>query len=97
LYKLLDQLYQGPFSLIVQCKDANQLEIIISKLEGQLTGTIIADDKKVSNYTIVIEALIKRWVRPFSFQNWPDYLLPDELKSKNPLGISRFVNGKQII
>jgi len=125
----------GPFSMVVQCKDASQLETIISKLEGQLTGTIIADDTEISNYNNVIEALknrvgriifngvptgvevcpsmqhggpypastdsrftavgihsIKRWVRPFSFQNWPDHLLPDALKKNNPLRISRMVN-----
>jgi 2,5-dioxopentanoate dehydrogenase len=37
---------------------------------------------------------IKRWVRPVSFQNFPDSLLPDELKASNPLGIRRLVNGK---
>jgi NADP-dependent aldehyde dehydrogenase len=127
----------GPFSLVVQCKDVSQLEMIISKLEGQLTGTIIADDSELSSYTNIIEALknrvgriifngvptgvevcpsmqhggpypastdsrftavgihsIKRWVRPFSFQNWPDQLLPDELKKQNPLEISRLVNNK---
>jgi 2,5-dioxopentanoate dehydrogenase len=35
---------------------------------------------------------IKRFARPLSFQNWPDELLPDELKEGNPLGISRAVS-----
>lgn len=34
---------------------------------------------------------IKRFARPLSFQNWPDELLPDELKEGNPLGIARAV------
>jgi 2,5-dioxopentanoate dehydrogenase len=34
---------------------------------------------------------IKRFARPLSFQNWPDELLPDELKEENPLGITRAV------
>ena len=38
---------------------------------------------------------IKRWVRPFSYQDWPNNLLPDELKNENPLQISRVVNGSQ--
>lgn len=41
---------------------------------------------------------IRRFVRPLAFQNWPDILLPDELKKVNPLGIWRTVNnepGKQ--
>jgi NADP-dependent aldehyde dehydrogenase len=33
-------------------------------------------------------------VRPFSFQSWPNEMLPDELKNENPLGISRIIDGK---
>lgn len=127
----------GPFSMVVQCQDKEQLELIISKLEGQLTGTLIADNE-ASEYTGLISALqnrvgriiyngvptgvevcpsmvhggpypastdsrftavginsIKRWVRPFSYQDWPNELLPDELKNENPLGISRLVDNKQ--
>jgi len=128
----------GPFSMVVQCKDDKQLGTIISKLEGQLTGTVIAENDELFQYKHVIEALknrvgrvifngvptgvevcpsmvhggpypastdsrftavginsIKRWVRPFGYQSWPNQLLPDELKDENPLGISRLVNGKQ--
>ena len=128
----------GPFSMVVQCKDTAQLETVISQLEGQLTGTLIAENDEIRQYPEIIEALqdrvgriiyngvptgvevcpamvhggpypastdsrftavgihsIKRWVRPFSYQNWPDALLPDALKNSNPLGISRLVNGKQ--
>jgi 2,5-dioxopentanoate dehydrogenase len=128
----------GPFSMVVQCEDTNQLEEIISKLEGQLTGTLIASNSEVIQYTKIIEVLqnrvgriifngvptgvevcpamvhggpypastdsrftavginsIKRWVRPFSFQDWPNNLLPNELKDENPLGISRLINGEQ--
>ncbi|WP_299224049.1 aldehyde dehydrogenase (NADP(+)) [uncultured Aquimarina sp.] len=128
----------GPFSMVVQCADANELETIINNLEGQLTGTILAEKEETTRYISVIEALqnrvgriifngvptgvevcpamlhggpypastdsrftavgihsIKRWVRPFSYQSWPNDLLPDELKNENPLGISRLVNGKQ--
>jgi NADP-dependent aldehyde dehydrogenase len=45
-----------------------------------------------SRFTAVGTGSIKRWVRPFSFQNWPDDLLPNELKNANPLGIQRLVN-----
>ncbi|MFD2563137.1 aldehyde dehydrogenase (NADP(+)) [Aquimarina rubra] len=128
----------GPFSMVVQCADARELETIINNLEGQLTGTILAEKEEATTYISVIEALqnrvgriifngvptgvevcpamlhggpypastdsrftavgihsIKRWVRPFSYQSWPNDLLPDELKNENPLGISRLVNGKQ--
>jgi NADP-dependent aldehyde dehydrogenase len=128
----------GPFSMVVQCENRYQLEEIISKLEGQLTGTIIGDESEIAGYLNVVNALqnrvgriifngvptgvevcpamvhggpypastdsrftavginsIKRWVRPFSFQSWPNNLLPNELKNENPLGISRLINGKQ--
>jgi NADP-dependent aldehyde dehydrogenase len=128
----------GPFSMVVQCDDSNQLEEIISNLEGQLTGTLIAGENEANDYTNVIAALqnrvgrvifngvptgvevcpamvhggpypsstdsrftavgihsIKRWVRPFSYQDWPNDLLPNELQNENPLGISRLVNGTQ--
>jgi len=35
---------------------------------------------------------IKRFARPLSFQNWPDELLPEELREGNPLGIVRTVS-----
>jgi NADP-dependent aldehyde dehydrogenase len=125
----------GPFSLIVQCQDAQELETIIAHLEGQLTGTLIAEKEEATKYPTLITALqnrvgrliyngvptgvevcpsmvhggpypastdsrftavginsIQRWVRPFSYQDWPNDLLPDELKNENPLGISRLVN-----
>ena len=128
----------GPFSIVVQCKDIRQLEDIISSLEGQLTGTIIAENNEITSHPRIIETLqnrvgriiyngvptgvevspsmvhggpypsstdsrftavginsIKRWVRPFSFQDWPNNLLPDELKDENPLQILRVVNGSQ--
>jgi len=47
-----------------------------------------------SRFTAVGINSIKRWVRPFSFQDWPNNLLPDELKNENPLKIARLVNGK---
>lgn len=47
-----------------------------------------------SRFTAVGIHSIKRWVRPFSYQDWPNDLLPEELKNENPLDISRSVNGK---
>ncbi|WP_298545532.1 aldehyde dehydrogenase (NADP(+)) [uncultured Aquimarina sp.] len=128
----------GPFSMVVQCADISELENIINNLEGQLTGTILAENEEADTYISVIEALqnrvgriifngvptgvevcpamlhggpypastdsrftavgidsIKRWVRPLSYQSWPNSLLPKELQNENPLKISRLVNGKQ--
>ncbi len=127
----------GPFSMVVQCENIQQLETIISKLEGQLTGTILSENNEIKNYPTIVSELqnrvgriifngvptgvevcpsmvhggpypastdsrftavgvnsIKRWVRPFSFQSWPNELLPDELKNENPLGILRLIDGK---
>ncbi len=135
------RLYQevfGPFSMVIQCENIHQLEEIISSLEGQLTGTIIAETNEIEIHSKIIATLqnrvgriiyngvptgvevspsmvhggpypsstdsrftavginsIKRWVRPFSFQDWPNHLLPDELKNENPLQILRTVNGSQ--
>ncbi|MFO7445166.1 MAG: aldehyde dehydrogenase (NADP(+)) [Ignavibacteriaceae bacterium] len=36
---------------------------------------------------------IYRFVRPVSYQNFPNEMLPDELKNKNPLNIWRMLNG----
>ncbi|HRG43312.1 MAG TPA: aldehyde dehydrogenase (NADP(+)), partial [Saprospiraceae bacterium] len=45
-------------------------------------------------FTSVGPDAIKRFVRPISFQNWPEQLLPDELKDSNPLHILRIVDGQ---
>ena len=130
----------GPFSMVVQCENIAQLEEIISKLEGQLTGTILAEKDEIKSYTTIVSLLqnrvgriifngvptgvevcaamvhggpypastdsrftavginsIKRWVRPFSFQSWPNELLPNELKNENPLGILRVVDGENTL
>ena len=130
----------GPFSMVVQCENGQQLEEIIANLEGQLTGTVLAENEELKNYEKVINALqnrvgriifngvptgvevcaamvhggpypastdsrftavgfnsIKRWVRPFSFQSWPNEMLPNELKNENPLEISRIIDGKSTL
>ena len=50
-----------------------------------------------SRFTSVGADAMKRFVRPVAFQNWPDELLPDELKNANPLNIFRTVNNQLII
>ena len=37
-----------------------------------------------SRFTAVGVDSIKRFVRPFSFQDWPNELLPDALKKRKP-------------
>lgn len=134
------QLHQevfGPFSMVVKCNSVDELKIILNQLEGQLTGTIMAEETELSSYQNIIEALqnrvgrmifngvptgvevcpsmqhggpypastdsrftavgihaIKRWVRPFTYQNWPDELLPKALQNENSLKINRLINNQ---
>lgn len=44
-----------------------------------------------SRFTSVGADAIRRFARPLAFQNWPNELLPDELKNENPLNIFRTV------
>lgn len=127
----------GPFSVIVSCKDSAELEEILNNLEGQLTGTVLGNEKDLATYASVVDALqsrvgrilfngvptgvevcssmvhggpfpastdsrftsvgtsaIKRWVRPVSFQDWPNTFLPKALQNENPLGIVRLEEGR---
>lgn len=47
-----------------------------------------------SRFSAVGTDAIRRFSRPVAFQNFPDSLLPDELKETNPLGIWRLYNGE---
>lgn len=134
--KLQEEVF-GPFSLVVLCEDEQQIAAVLLSLQGQLTGTIIANNSEIEEYKDIISVLsnkvgrlifngvptgvevcnamvhggpypastdsrftavgansIKRWVRPFSFQNWPDSLLPVVLQNENPLKIRRLVNNQ---
>lgn len=46
-------------------------------------------------FTSVGTDAIKRFVRPVAFQDMPGTLLPEELKTQNPLNIWRIVNGEK--
>ncbi|MGZ5246189.1 MAG: aldehyde dehydrogenase (NADP(+)) [Flavitalea sp.] len=45
-----------------------------------------------SRFTSVGADAIRRFLRPVCFQNFPEHLLPEELKDDNPLGLFRTVN-----
>jgi NADP-dependent aldehyde dehydrogenase len=47
-----------------------------------------------SRFTAVGVDAAKRWLRPISFQNWSNHLLPLALQNNNPLGIWRNVNSQ---
>tara|TARA_R110002051_G_scaffold262306_2_gene322215 strand:+ start:1874 stop:3457 length:1584 start_codon:yes stop_codon:yes gene_type:complete len=135
---ILHQEVFGPYSIVVECENTEELGLIVSKLEGQLTGTILATDDDAKKHINIINLLknrvgrlifngvptgvevcpamqhggpypastdsrftavgihsIKRWIRPFTYQDWPDHLLPEELQNINKLGIVRLINGIQ--
>lgn len=50
----------GPFSLLVRCKDKEELLQILENLEGQLTGTILADESELDTMADVAETLQQR-------------------------------------
>ena len=127
----------GPFSLIVRCKNPEELHTAVNRSHGQLTATLIGDEAEITGYSSLLNILIekagrliingvptgvevcpsmqhggpypattdsrfsavgtdaiKRFSRPVAFQNFPDSLLPDELKEANPLGIWRLRNNE---
>jgi alpha-ketoglutaric semialdehyde dehydrogenase len=47
-----------------------------------------------SRTTSVGTTAIRRFTRPVCYQNFPDNLLPDELKNDNPLNIWRLIDGE---
>jgi NADP-dependent aldehyde dehydrogenase len=53
--KLLHQEVFGPYSLIVQCSDNNELLHVAKKLEGQLTATIMATDADINENTELLD------------------------------------------
>lgn len=116
----------GPFALLIACKNEEELHEVLQKLEGQLTGSILAEDEKHlelhklisilqnkvgriiyngvptgvevcpgmthggpypastdSRFTSVGVHSIKRWLRPVSYQGFPEELLPEALRSVN--------------
>lgn len=48
-----------------------------------------------STSTSVGSTAIERWLRPVTYQNTPEPLLPAELREANPLGLPRRVNGRR--
>ena len=134
---VLHQEVFGPYSIVIHCKDMEEMIEVAKLLEGQLTATLMATDADITSNDELVEAVknicgrfilnnvptgvevclsmhhggpfpsctdsrftsvgadgIKRFARPIAFQNWTNYLLPDELKDENPLGIWRTVNNE---
>jgi NADP-dependent aldehyde dehydrogenase len=134
---LLHQEVFGPYSLLVRCRDQQEMLEVAKHTEGQLTATLMATEGDIHNNEELVDTLkylcgrfilngvptgvevclsmqhggpypattdsrftsvggdaIKRFVRPVCYQNWPDELLPDELKNGNPLKIGRTINNE---
>ena len=134
-HDLRDEVF-GPASLLVACRDIEQLLAITESLEGQLTATLqmdagdVADARRLlpvlerrvgrilangfptgvevstamvhggpfpatsdGRSTSVGTAAINRFLRPVSYQNLPQDLLPESLRDDNPLGIWRRHDG----
>ena len=109
----------GPFTMLVTCKDLDQLNTVISELHGQLTISLLAEPEDFKDFKKSVELLqhkagriifngmptgvevspamthggpypastdsrftsvgipaIKRWLRPVSFQDFPEELMP---------------------
>jgi 2,5-dioxopentanoate dehydrogenase len=47
----------GPYSLVIRCKDTNEMLEVVLKLEGQLTSTLMATKNDISKNEEIIEAV----------------------------------------
>jgi alpha-ketoglutaric semialdehyde dehydrogenase len=134
---LLHQEVFGPYSLVVRCRDTTEMLEAAEHLDGQLTCTVMGDERDVEEHPALMARIreicgrvimngvptgvevclsmqhggpypattdsrfgsvgadaIRRFCRPLSYQNWPDSLLPEELKDANPLGILRTIDNE---
>jgi 2,5-dioxopentanoate dehydrogenase len=60
----------GPFSLVVKCKNTNELKRIVDKLEGQLTATLMAEPADLKKQTALMDAISEKCGR-FVINNVP--------------------------
>jgi NADP-dependent aldehyde dehydrogenase len=54
---ILHQEVFGPYSLVVGCSSVNEMIEVAQKMEGQLTTTLMASDREVSEHPELIEAI----------------------------------------
>jgi alpha-ketoglutaric semialdehyde dehydrogenase len=50
----------GPFSLIVKCKDINELHAVVNHLNGQLTTSIFGDVAEIAKYSSLVNMLVEK-------------------------------------
>lgn len=54
---VLHQEVFGPYSIVIRCKDINEMTEVAKHLEGQLTSTLMATDNDILNNDDLIEAV----------------------------------------
>jgi alpha-ketoglutaric semialdehyde dehydrogenase len=54
---ILHQEVFGPYSLVIRCKDLTEMVNVVSRLEGQLTATLMATATDIRNNEELIEAV----------------------------------------
>jgi 2,5-dioxopentanoate dehydrogenase len=135
--KLHEEMF-GPASIIVECKDEEEMQLAARSLKGNLTATLQATEEDLSDNAALIRILerkvgrilvngfptgvevchsmvhggpypattdsrftsvgtsaIKRFLRPISYQNFPEQSLKAELRNDNPENIARKIDGKK--
>lgn len=50
----------GPFSLIIRCKNNEELLSVVNRSHGQLTSTIIADEVELVKYSSLLNMLVEK-------------------------------------
>ncbi len=50
----------GPFSIIIRCQNLDELHSVINRVNGQLTTTIIADEKEVAKHKNLLNILVEK-------------------------------------
>lgn len=54
---VLHQEVFGPYSIVIRCKDMNEMLEVAKNTEGQLTSTLMATENDVHNHEVLVEAV----------------------------------------
>jgi len=57
--KLADEVF-GPYSMVVKCKNTDQLNDVLSNLSGQLTGSVFGSEVEMLSFSLSIDQLEKK-------------------------------------
>ena len=52
---VLHQEVFGPYSIVIRCKDANEMLSVVQHMEGQLTSTVIGTDGDINTHAALIQ------------------------------------------